>query len=57
MSFSGKLKPDSEFEGEDLQATKALRELAAFEKVELGGWRAWKLWKAYPCIAQGNLVA
>jgi len=55
--LSRKLKPDSEFEDEDPQATKALRGLAAFEKVEVGDWRVWKLWKAYPCIAQGNLVA
>ena len=57
MCLSRKLKPDSEFEDEDPQATKALRGLAAFEKVEVGDWRVWKLWRAYPCIAQGNLVA
>ena len=56
MSFSGKLTPDSEFEDEDPKATKALRELATFEKIQVGDWRIWKLYKAYPSIAQGNVV-
>ncbi|KIM43844.1 hypothetical protein M413DRAFT_443724 [Hebeloma cylindrosporum] len=46
-----------EFEDEDLKATKALREqLATFAKVQVGDWRIWKLYKAYPCIAQGNVI-